>query len=443
MTLMSSKVSKSHDLPKVVIVGRPNVGKSALMNRILQRREAIVEDEPGITRDRKAVETDWAGRDFLLVDTGGWSLSDSELDTKVSSQALKALDDADVIIFVVDTQVGLTDLDLSFANNLRGIDIPVILAANKSDTTEISNQAWEFMNLGFGEPHPISSIHGMGVADMLDDVVSLLPEVSEPEEEQSGNDVFSVVIVGRPNVGKSTLFNNLIGEDRSIVHDLAGTTRDTIDTTIDTPYGKICFLDTAGMRKKSKINEDAEFYSALRALKSVDKADLALLVIDASVGVTQQDQRLAERVDAAGCPIVIVLNKIDKLNEEQKEDLNNQILRRLSFLPSPVIHRIVAVSGKGVNKILPSLYSAVEAYRSRIPTKDVNKIVRLAQQAQPAPGGARILYAMQGATDPPTFTLFSNRKIHDTYLRYIEKQLRDSYDLGSTPIKLRVRLRNE
>jgi GTP-binding protein len=283
------------------------------------------------------------------------------------------------------------------------------------------------------------------VADLLDEVVEHLPEqaASYEGEAPAGERIFSIALVGRPNVGKSTLFNRLIGEERSVVHDMPGTTRDTVDTVVETEIGTVRFLDTAGMRRRSRVDDDTEYYSVVRSLKAVDGADVALLVIDATEGVTQQDQRLAERVDAAGCPTVVVLNKTDLLTTEQREDLSVQLARKLSFLPDAGIHRISALSGKGVQKLLPSLGGALAAYQTRVPTRKVNEVVRRAQQAQPAPAGGRILYATQGATDPPTFTLFTNRSLPDHYLRYIERRLREEFDLEGTAMKLRVRLRNE
>ncbi len=432
-------------LGEVVIVGRPNVGKSTLMNRILGRREAIVEEKPGVTRDRKEVEAEWQGHQFRLVDTGGWLASGTELDDKVSRQAEAALNSADVILFVVDAAVGITEEDNQAARRVRSVDRPLLMVANKVDDDAHESGIWDLVQLGLGTPYPVSSIHGRGVADLLDEVVKLLPPDTigaEPEESEEER-VFSIALVGRPNVGKSTLFNRLIGEERSVVHDMPGTTRDTIDTVVDTEIGAVRFLDTAGMRRKARINEDTEYYSVVRSLKSIDGADVALLVIDATEGVTQQDQRLAERVDAAGCPTVVVLNKTDLITTEQREDLTDQLARKLSFLPNAGVHRISALTGGGVHALLPSLRGALEAYQTRAPTRKVNEVIRRAQQAQPAPAGARILYATQGATDPPTFTLFSNRTIPDHYLRYLERQLRDSFDLGATPIKMRVRKRSE
>jgi len=468
-------------LPTVVIVGRPNVGKSTLFNRIIGRREAIVEEKPGVTRDRKGATAEWLGRAFELVDTGGWLAKGSELDAKVSRQAEAAVAGADAVLFVVDVTVGITDQDEQFARRLRGIERPLFLVANKVDDERHQAGIWDLVRLGLGEPMPVSSIHGRGVADLLDQLVAVLPEPApEPvvdadadlagadgelsgdagwaddeldDEEASGRigvargaaaadeRVFSIALVGRPNVGKSTLFNRLIGEERSVVHDMPGTTRDTVDTVVETARGPIRFLDTAGMRRRSRIDEDTEYYSVVRALKAVDSADVALLVIDATEGVTAQDQRLAERVDAAGCPIVVVLNKMELLSTEDKEDIGNQVARKLSFLPGVPVHRISALSGKGVHKLLPSLSTALDAYQQRTPTRQVNEVVRLAQQAQPAPGGARVLYATQAAVDPPTFTLFANRALPDSYLRYLERKLREALKIGPTPIKLRVRAR--
>lgn len=435
-------------LPEVVIVGRPNVGKSTLMNRILGRREAIVQEKPGVTRDRKEVEAEWQGRHFRLVDTGGWLAKGTALDDKVSRQAEAALESADIVLFVVDAMVGLTEEDDRAARRMRSIDRPLLLVANKIDDEGHVDQVWDLVRLGLGEPFPVSSIHGRGVADLLDQVIELLPESAQgagggDEDGEEQERVFNVALVGRPNVGKSTLFNRLIGEERSVVHDMPGTTRDTIDTVVETELGTVRFLDTAGMRRRSRVDDDTEYYSVVRSLKTVDTADVALLIIDASEGVTHQDQRLAERVDAAGCPAIVVLNKTDLITTAQREDLTDQMARKLGFLPDAGVHRISALSGRGVNKLLPSLRQALEAYQTRAPTRKVNDVIRRAQQAQPAPGGARVLYATQGATDPPTFTLFANRNLPDHYVRYLERKLREDFDLGATPIKIRVRPRSE
>ena len=432
----------------VAIVGRPNVGKSTLMNRILGRREAIVEERPGVTRDRKEVEANWQGREFTLVDTGGWIAAGDSLDEKVSRQSERAIAEADVILFVVDTTVGVTEDDARVAALLRGADAPVILIANKVDDRVHESSIWELMSLGLGEPMAVSALHGRGAGDMLDRIVTALPEpveeVPDEAETDSGDPrIVGVTLVGRPNVGKSTLFNRLTGEERAVVHDRPGTTRDTVDTVVETPYGPVRFIDTAGMRRKARIDEETEYYSLVRALKAVDTADVALLVIDATQGVTHQDQRLAERVDAAGCPIVVLLNKWDLCDTEQREDVSIQVGDKLHFVGEAPVIRICALSGKNVHRLWPALEDTIRDYQTRIPTRRVNDVIRAAQAAQPAPAGVRILYATQGATDPPTFTLFANREVPRTWLRYLERRLREDLNLGSTPIKLRVRRRSE
>ena len=444
----------SGQLPTLAIVGRPNVGKSTLMNRILGRREAIVAEQPGVTRDRKEMPASWQGREFTVVDTGGWlpfgAGQNSSMDAKVSAQSERSMADADVVVMVVDSQAGITGDDEGVAGRLRGRPGPVFVAVNKVDDDAHENLIWEFVRLGLGDPFPVSALHGRGVGDLLDAVMASLPEEMagqsgaendrEPDEESV---TVSVSIVGRPNAGKSTLFNRLIGDDRSVVHDQPGTTRDAIDTVVQTELGLIRFVDTAGMRRRARIDQAAEYYSLLRALAAVDRSDIALLVVDAEVGVTHQDQRLAERIDAAGCPIVVLLNKWDLLDTEAREAIALDIDRRLHFLGEAAVLRVSALSGKGLNRLLPELRGVIAEYRRRIPTQAVNRVLRDAQAAHPAPDGARVLYATQGAADPPTFTLFANRTLPRTYLRYLERRLREAFDLGSVPIKLRVRRRSE
>ncbi len=434
--------------PIVAIVGRPNVGKSTLLNRIIGRREAIVEERPGVTRDRKEVAAAWQGRPFTLVDTGGWLVGGDSLDDKVSRQSEAAIAAADAVLFVVDATVGVTEDDARVAALLRGRSDTVIVVANKVDDRVHEAASWELLSLGLGDPASISALHGRGTGDLLDRLVGMLPEESSEEaapEEATDDEprILGVAIVGRPNVGKSTLFNRLTGEERVVVHDRPGTTRDSVDTVVETDHGPVRFVDTAGMRRKAKIDEDTEYYSLVRALASVDAADVALLVIDATLGVTHQDQRLAERVDAAGCPIVVVLNKWDLCDTEQREDVAEQVGRRLHFVGDAPVLRVSALTGKNVGRLWPALSDSIEDYRTRIPTRRVNEVVRVAQAEHPAPGGARVLYATQGATDPPTFTLFANRELPRTWLRYLERRLREDLGLGSTPLKLRVRRRSD
>jgi len=430
-------------LPVVAIVGRPNVGKSTLVNRIVGRREAIVEEQPGVTRDRKELESDWRGRRFLLVDTGGWMAAGagSGLDDQVSRQAERAIKGADIVLFVVDATVGVTEEDDQVADVLRRSKRPVVVVVNKVDSEHRETDAWDFARLGLGDPAAVSALHGRQVGDLLDAVVDQLPPPgAEERPADDGPAVPSVAVVGRPNVGKSTLFNRLIGDDRSVVHDQPGTTRDSIDTVVETPDGPICFIDTAGMRRKSRISEGPEYYSLVRALQSVDRADAALLVIDAAEGVTHQDQRLAERIDIAGSPVLIVLNKYDLLGAEERAGVTEQVADRLAFLGYAPVLKISALTGKGVHRLLPALAEAIEAYHRRVPTRELNEVVQAAQAAQPAPG-ARVLYATQGAAEPPTFTLFSNRPLPAPYLRYLERRIRDHFGFGPTPLKLRVRRR--
>ena len=509
----------SGGLPVVGIVGRPNVGKSTLFNRLVGRREAVVAPEPGVTRDRKAAEAAWRGRRFVVVDTGGWSADGDTLDDKVSAQSERAMADADVLLLVVDVTVGITEPDARLAAMLRRSDRPTLVVANKADGTTRDDDRWEFNRLGLGEAWAASALHGRNVGDLLDRVLEFFAaadadraggqarqaeavgtEAGEapgdedqaadshdvvedgsgadrdgdhalaavgglsgdpagrkrsdgatvPSSEDLGGDpsdaaqeqaVPGVAIVGRPNVGKSTLFNRLIGDERSVVHDRPGTTRDTVDTLVETEAGPVRFVDTAGMRRKARVDADTEYYANLRALRAIDACDVALLVIDATDGVTAQDQRLAERVDGAGCPIVVLLNKWETLDAEHRERVLGGLARRLHFVGESPVLRISALTGRGVHRLVPAIEAAMEAYESRAPTAKVNEIVQLAQSAQPAPGGARVLYATQAATQPPTFTLFANRELPATYLRYLERRLREELGLSKTPLKLRVRRR--
>jgi GTP-binding protein len=452
---MSEEAVRPARLPVVAIVGRPNVGKSTLVNRIVGRRDAIVEERPGVTRDRREVDAEWIGRHFRLVDTGGWlapgdaglTAEDPVLAAKVSAQAEQAMRDADVIVLVVDVVVGVTEEDDRVARVLQRSAKPVVVAVNKVDDTRRENEIWEFARLGLGDPRPVSALHGRDSGDLLDAIVAALPPAEADELAEQDDGIFSVAIVGRPNVGKSTLFNRLVGDERAVVHDLPGTTRDAIDTVVETEDGPLRFVDTAGMRRKSRVEETMEYYSLVRALRAIDHADAALLVIDASEGVSHQDQHLAERVDAAGTAVVIVLNKWDLLDTEQREDLRRQVADRLHFLGYAPVLPMSALTGKRVHHLLPALREAEAAYHQRIPTGALNRLINEAQAAHPPPivnrHRPRILYATQGATDPPTFTLFATRSLSPQYLRYLERRLRENFELGPTPIKLRVRRRGE
>jgi GTPase len=450
-------------LPVVAVVGRPNVGKSTLVNRIVGRREAIVEERPGVTRDRKVLDAEWVGRAFSVVDTGGWIRTDEALARQVSLQAERAIDEADVVVLVVDGTVGPTEEDAGVAGILRRSTKPVVLAVNKVDDANRESDVWDFTRLGLGDPVPVSALHGRGSGDLLDLIIEQLPP--EPEDgsdaaaAESDGDTpfaddglgtpekpFSVAIVGRPNVGKSTLFNRLVGEERAVVHDAPGTTRDTIDTVVETEDGWLRFVDTAGMRRKSRIDETTEYYGLVRALQAIDRSDAALLVIDATEGVTHQDQRLAERIDASGCAVVVVLNKWDVLNPDDRDDVLAEVADRLAFLSYAPVLKTSALTGRNVTRLLPALFQARDEYHRRVPTRALNEVLQAAQLAHPPPAERghrpRVLYATQGATDPPTFTLFTTRELSPGYLRYLERKIREAFSIGPTPIKLRVRRRN-
>ncbi len=440
------------NLPMVVVAGRPNVGKSSLVNRIVGTRATVVEEEQGVTRDRKVLTAEWSGVPFSVMDTGGWLAGGDSLEAKVSQQAERALAEADVVLMVVDVTTGVTEEDLAAARVIRRAGPPVRLVVNKVDDANREAPTWEFVSLGLGDPFPISAVHGRGTGDLLDEVVSLLPlpGSAEDEEERLGSDSAPVLgsgqpatprvaIIGRPNVGKSTLFNRLLGEERSIVHDMPGTTRDAIDTVVETPDGPVCFIDTAGLRRPSKTDRGTEQHSTLRALRALERADVAILVIDATIGASHQDQRLAERIGVSGCPAIVALNKWDQVPTEERDDVLAGVGDRLAFLGSAPVLKMSALSGKGVHRILPALRDSVEAYHQRVPTGTLNRAVQELQARQSAPR-ARIRYIVQGAIDPPTFTLFTNGRLPPTYLRYIERGLREKFEFGATPMKLRVRI---
>lgn len=439
---------------KVAVVGRPNVGKSTLVNRLVGKRESIVQEKPGVTRDRRTLDVNWAGSTFQIIDTGGWTGAsknkkatneEKSLDEKVSEQSEEAIKEADLILLVVDSTTGVTNDDETVAKLVRDSKKPSIVVANKVDNESRYGSIWEFMSLGLGDPLGISALHGLGTGELLDTVNSLLPETETLEVEEDDEN-FKVAIAGRPNVGKSTLFNRLCGSERVIVHDMAGTTRDPVDTHVDTEFGQLTFIDTAGLKKQSRQADDTEYYSSLRSFAAIDRADCVLFVIDGTEGVTHFDMRLLERIDASGCALVILLNKWDQLNTEQRLEIRAKAKRELGFVDYAPILTLSALSGRHVDKIIPALFEARESYEQRIPTSDLNKVIHEAQIFHPHPNRrnrkVKIFYATQGASHPPTFTIFASQQLDDSYVRYLENTLRDKFDLGSTAIKLRVRKKN-
>jgi GTP-binding protein len=429
-------------LPVVAVVGRPNVGKSSLVNRFLGRREAIVEETPGVTRDRRHFVAEWEGRAFEVVDTGGIEPGPEGLDALVVEQAEHAMAIADLILLVVDASAGATEHDLAVAERLRGSETPVLLVANKVDDARDEPSAAELWSLGLGEPFPVSALHGRRSGDLLGELVARLPE----RAAEGTGEWASVAIVGRPNVGKSSLLNVLLGESRSIVDSTPGTTRDPVDSRIELPDGRrVRIIDTAGMRRQVAVKDPLEYFSWLRSRKTLTRADVAVLVIDVAEGVTGLDQRLAEAIVESGRACVIALNKWDLLDEDDdRTALESGVKRRLRFLDWATVVRTSALTGRGVERVLPAATAAVEAHRHRLPTAAVNKILGDAQTRRPHPrtGGrsVRVLYGAQARVGPPTFVLFANARLQRSYLRYLEHALRDERFAGS-PLKLEVRTR--
>jgi GTP-binding protein len=426
-------------LPVVAVVGRPNVGKSTLVNRVIGSRVAVVEELAGVTRDRREFDVDWAGRDFVLVDTGGWEFKPSgDINISIKEQAEAAVSGADAVLFVVDGTTELTDDDVGVISVLRAADIPVILAANKIDNTQLEGSIDRFWRLGLGAPHPISAYHGRGVGELLDELISRLPERVEEVQEDG---VPRVAIVGRPNVGKSTLLNKLVGEQRVIVSEVPGTTRDPIDVDVELDGNRYRLIDTAGIRRKPQITEDADFYAVVRAREALEKADVALLMIDATDGVTHQDQRIAREVVDAGVGLVIVLNKWDALDEEQREITERSLPDRFGFVGWAPVIRMAAKTGARVQRLPGAVEAVLEARSTRIPTGQLNRVVRQWIAAHPPPvrKGRRpkIHYVVQAGTAPPTFVVFlSGGELGDDYLRFLENRLREEANFTGNPVHI-------
>lgn len=433
--------------PVVAIVGRPNVGKSTLVNRIAQTSDAIVHESRGVTRDRSYHTAEWNGREFSLVDTGGIEplKSDDVFATSIRDQALAAAEEAAAILVVVDGSVGVTEEDESVARMVRRLKKPTFLLVNKLDNPERENDSlWEFYSLGLGDPIALSALHGHGTGDLLDEVVAVLPP--ETDERDDEPDTLRVAIIGRPNAGKSSLFNRMIGNDRSIVSDIAGTTRDAIDTVVVREGRRYRMVDTAGIRKKSTIYENIEYYSMVRGLRAIDRADVALLVVDATVGMTEQDQKVANLAIERGCALVVLLNKWDLLRDEHdRETVMETIARRLTLAPWAEVMRISALTGRSVVKIWALIDRAAERRASHVSTSQLNRLLtEMREFGHTVSDGKRRLkmhYVTQTGEKPPAFTFFVNHTdlVSDNYRRYIENRMREAFDFKGTPIRLRFR----
>jgi len=433
--------------PVVAIIGRQNVGKSTLLNRVAGERIAIVEDLPGTTRDRVMADVSWQGNEFTIVDTGGLEIEpQSTVDQGVKQQAEAAIIEADVIVFLVDVRDGITPSDLEIVDMLRRVTKPVVLVANKADNEQMKTQAAEFYQLGLGEPMVISAYHGRGMAKLLDGVVSLLPVMPSVEVEP---EMMRVAIVGRPNVGKSTLLNALLGEERVIVDDTPGTTRDAIDTLVDFGGQNVLLIDTSGIKRRGRLGTGVGRYSAIRALRAIDRADVALLVLDATELVTAQDTHIAGYIQQAAKGIVLVVNKWDIAGDNNTEECGRYIRSQFKFIPYAPVLYISAKLGQGVDKIMPQVHQVYQERLKRLPTAAVNSVIQQAVAAHSVPrkGNKRlkIRYATQAETNPPTFVFFVNdaKLMHFSYRRYLENKLRHVFGFAGTPIRFVFKTRGE
>jgi GTP-binding protein len=431
--------------PVLAVVGRPNVGKSTLVNRILGRREAVVQDLPGVTRDRVSYDASWVGRRFVVQDTGGWEPDATGLQGLVAEQASVAMKTADAVILVVDAIVGATSGDEAAARILRRSGKPVFLAANKVDNEKGEADAAALWSLGLGEPHPISAMHGRGVADLLDEVTAALPEVSEVAS--GGGGPRRVALVGKPNVGKSSLLNRLAGSERSVVHDVAGTTVDPVDSLIELG-GKIWrFVDTAGLRRRVGQASGHEFYASVRTHSAIDAAEVVVVLVDASQPLTEQDQRVLSMVIEAGRALVLAFNKWDLVDEDRRYLLDREIDRELRQLQWAPRVNISAMTGRAVQKLVPAMETSLASWDKRISTGQLNTWLKEVVAATPPPvrGGKlpRILFATQAASRPPTFVLFTSGFLEAGYRRFLERRLRETFGFEGTPIRINVRVREK
>jgi GTP-binding protein len=432
--------------PVLAVVGRPNVGKSTLVNRILGSRQAVVEDVPGVTRDRVAYDATWRGRTFTLLDTGGWEAKARGLSAQIAEQAKAAVEMADAVLFVVDARVGATDEDEAVANVLRRAGKPVVLAANKVDDAKSEADAQSLWSLGLGEPIMVSAMHGRGSGDLLDIVLDALPETpAERFEAEAGPR--RVALIGKPNVGKSSLLNKLAGERRAVVDSVAGTTRDPVDELIELGGVTWRFVDTAGIRRRYRESQGADFYATLRTQGALDRAEVAVVLVDASEPLTDQDLRILTMVIDAGRALVVAYNKWDLTDEERRIYLEREIERQLYVARWAPRVNISAASGRHVERLVPAIEQALDSWERRIPTGQLNTWISALVAATPPPmrGGRqpKVLFATQAGVKPPHFVLFTSGFLEDTYRRFIERRLREDFGFEGTPVKISMRLREK
>ncbi|NEA25000.1 ribosome biogenesis GTPase Der [Actinomadura bangladeshensis] len=433
--------------PVVAVVGRPNVGKSTLVNRILGRREAVVEDVPGVTRDRVAYDATWSGRRFTVVDTGGWLPDSSGLAAAIAEQARLAVDLADVVMFVVDATVGATDVDEAVVEILRRSGKPVVLVANKVDDIGAESDAALLWSLGIGEPHPVSALHGRGSGDLLDAVLEALPE--EPPAESFGAEggPRRVALLGRPNVGKSSLLNKLAGEQRAVVDSVAGTTRDPVDELIELGGKTWRFIDTAGIRRRHRENQGADFYATLRTQSALERAEVAVVLVDADQPLAEQDLRIISMVVESGRALVIAYNKWDLLDEERRHYLEREIDRQLHSARWAPRVNISAKTGRHMEKLVPGIETALDGWGTRVPTSKLNQFFADLVNSHPHPvrGGKqpRVLFATQAGVRPPRFVLFTSGFLEEGYRRFIERRLREEFGFEGTPLDIAMKIREK
>ncbi|MEU4094364.1 ribosome biogenesis GTPase Der [Streptomyces sp. NPDC026673] len=434
-------------LPVVAVVGRPNVGKSTLVNRIIGRREAVVEDRPGVTRDRVTYEADWNGRRFKVVDTGGWEQDVLGIDASVAAQAEFAIEAADAVVFVVDAKVGATDTDEAVVKLLRRAGKPVVLCANKVDGPSGEADAAMLWNLGLGEPYPVSSLHGRGTGDLLDAVLEALPEAPMQSFGNTVGGPRRVALIGRPNVGKSSLLNKVAGEERVVVNELAGTTRDPVDELIELGGKTWKFVDTAGIRRRVHLQEGADYYASLRTAAALEKAEVAVVLIDASETLAEQDTRIISLAVEAGRALVIAYNKWDLLDEERRYYLEREIEKDLVQIQWAPRVNVSASTGRHMEKLVPAIETALAGWETRVPTGRLNAFLGELVAAHPHPirGGKqpRILFGTQAGTKPPRFVLFASGFLEAGYRRFIERRLREEFGFEGTPIQVSVRVREK